>query len=201
MSEVKVVKSVLKYYLSCFLIVWLLLFIPQHHIIHIETICWLWIGVFALFWPSNLKITKPQIQWNNLNTFILFLTILIIPFMQTDKLFDPFNLSSFSLSLSLLLGPSVCEELLFRARFDDLCKKTTNSLWLTILNSLLFTVVHIIFKGFGIFQVLTFFPSIVLWVIYKKSENLVTVILLHWLFNTAFYALLLNNSLNLQIFF
>lgn len=201
MSVVEVLKSIIKYYVSCFLIVWLLLRIPNHTVIQTETFCWLWIALFALFWPSKLVIHKTQLNWNCINLLLLFITILIIPFMQADKLFDPLNFTSFTLSLSLLLGPAVCEELIFRARFEALCKPLTSNFWISILNGLLFTSLHILFKGIGIPQILTFIPGILLWVIYKKSNNLVTVILVHWLLNTAFYALLLNKTLNLQLFF
>ena len=80
---------------------------------------WMWLLTCALFIPNLLKISKVQLKWYS--HWVLLLTIFsTIPFLTIPS--EEFmELSSIVIFLlNQLLGPAICEELYFRARFNQL---------------------------------------------------------------------------------
>ena len=102
--------------------------------------------------------------------------------------------------LNQLLGPAICEELYFRARFQQLTSQWKGPISLVIFNGIIFSSAHVITRGFELLTCLTFFPGVLLWIIYSKNNNLCTVILLHWLFNASFYAVFYRLEIILPLF-
>ena len=150
---------------------------------------WIWLGVCAVYIPTFLEIDKEQIAWQSKHWVILIIIISMIPFVRVPSN-ETWQLSSTLLFLLYqLLGPAICEELYFRARFYQLTRDWKDPILLGLFNGLIFSSAHIITRGFELLTCLTFFPGVLLWIMYTKNKNLITVILLHWLFNTSFYAL------------
>ena len=149
---------------------------------------WIWLSICALSLPTFLEIDRRQIEWQYKHWVILIIIISMIPFVRVPSN-ETWQLSSVLIFLLYqLLGPAICEELYFRARFYELTKDWKGPILLGLFNGLIFSIAHILIRGFELLSGLTFFPGILLWIIYTKNKNLITVILLHWLLNTGFYA-------------
>ena len=161
---------------------------------------WIWLLTCALFIPNLLKISKVQLKWYS-HHWVLLLTIFsTIPFLTIPSE-ETWRLSSIVIFLlNQLLGPAICEELYFRARFNQLTNNLKSPILLALFNGILFSVAHVISRGFDLLTCLTFFPGVLLWIIYLKNKNLCTVILLHWLFNASFYAVFYRFEIILPFF-
>ena len=165
------------------------------------SINWLWIALCAILLPNILKITKGQLEWYRYHWLILAFVVLLVPCTQIPSQ-EEWQLAPILLfSINQLCGPAVCEELYFRARFHQLTIGCKHSNLILLLNGALFASAHIILRGPELLQLLTFLPGILLWIIYRKNQNLWTVILLHWLLNTSFYAVFYRLELIFPDFF
>ena len=161
---------------------------------------WLWLFICALLMPTYLEISKRQLEWQSKHWIILITIILMIPILQVPSN-ELWHLSStLVFLLNQLLGPAICEELYFRARFQQLTSQWKGPISLVLFNGIIFSSAHIITRGFALLPCLTFFPGVLLWIIYSKNNNLCTVILLHWLFNASFYAVFYRLEIILPLF-
>lgn len=179
------------YFLICVSGIWCLRLLPTYAGIQAETLCWLWMAIYALFLPNRLALTAEHFKLTRNNLIFLSASMALVPLMQCNTS-EYSTFAAFTFVISLLFGPAVCEELLFRARFDELSSRLDHPFWILILNGFIFTASHVFLRGFGILQILTFLPGILLWLVYKRTRNLLTVISLHWLFNATFYAVFCN---------
>ena len=201
MSNAKIFLGTLIHFLFCIsgLLVLQKIFIEPKLLPHSAS--WLWIALCAILIPSLLGITKDQLNWHKHHWVLLVIILFMIPFPRIPSN-EVWHLPSILLfSLNQLCGPAVCEELYFRARFHQLTIHCKHSILISLFNGILFSSAHVILRGPGLLQFLTFIPGIVLWIIYRKNRNLWTVILLHWLLNTSFYAVFYRLELIFPDFF
>lgn len=94
------------------------------------------------------------------------------------------NIQLIGLFVMMLLVAALPEEWFFRAYLQ---KRLGNSVVAILLVSLMFTLMHFIISNSYV-SLLVFIPSIFFGWIYKKTDDIVLVVMLHALSNLLFYA-------------
>ncbi|MBQ8892590.1 MAG: CPBP family intramembrane metalloprotease [Bacilli bacterium] len=128
---------------------------------------------------ENLGITKsnllPSIKRNCLLIVIMVVGIIVMSFLGLKK-YDSNETIWFYIFYIFISCP--IQEFLYRAVFGYFDKVYNNKYLFTILSSLMYSFVHIIYKDY-LTCILTFIIGIIWYILYRKDKNILGVTLAH----------------------
>lgn len=141
---------------------------------------WLLPVLFLLlpFIDFQWRIPRVPRSKKSLISWIIITVVIIVLLLQNTQLIDLFTV--------MLLLAALPEEWFFRAYLQ---KRLGNSITVILLVSLMFASMHFITSN-SFDSLLVFIPSVVFGWLYKKTDDVVLVVLLHALSNLLFYVYL-----------
>lgn len=112
---------------------------------------------------------QQQVSW------IIITMVIIILLQQNAQLIDLFTV--------MLLVAALPEEWFFRAYLQ---KQLGNNITAIISVSIIFTLMHFITSN-SFYSLLVFIPSVIFGITYKKTDDIILLVMLHALSNLLFY--------------
>ena len=138
---------------------------------------WLLPVLFMLLPFVDLQLSMPRIAFGrqSLISWAILSVVIILLLLQNAQLVDLFTM--------MVLVAALPEEWFFRAYLQ---KRLGNHIAAILIVSLLFSLMHFITQSSAIAW-LVFVPSIFFGWVYKKTDDLILVVLLHALSNLLYY--------------